>query len=111
MRATRTPLAAYDISINCVAPWMTESNLISPELRANLTKAGVPIQKTESVAAAIAYSCTMHPWNGKTIFVCNDTFTELEGPINDTEPQWLGEGNSRLWRQGQLTRYFSSGGI
>lgn len=87
---------------------MTETNLLQPGLRDRLAIAGVPIQKAESVAAAIAFSATAELWTGKTVFVCNDNFTELEGPLLELLPQWLGEDNARLWNQGQKVPYFNS---
>jgi NAD(P)-dependent dehydrogenase (short-subunit alcohol dehydrogenase family) len=108
MRALRNTAAKFNISINCVAPWVTETNLLQPGLRDRLAVSRVPIQKAESVATAIAYSVTAESWTGKTIFCCDDTFTEVEGPILELLPQWLGEENARLWNNAQETPYFVS---
>ncbi len=101
-------MGTFNISISCVAPWMTETNLLQPGLRERLADAGVQIQKADSVSAAIAWSATAEAWNGKTIFVCGDAFTELEEALYELEPSWLGVKNSQLWRYAQETPYFVS---
>jgi short-subunit dehydrogenase len=71
MRALRPNLPKYNITINPVAPYVTESRLMNKELPAATKEHGIPINKAESAAQAIAYLVSKG-FNGKTIFCAAD---------------------------------------
>ena len=62
MRATKRALAKDNISINCVAPWMTATQLVMPPLHAFLEKNQVPVQPASAVALAMAASAGTENW-------------------------------------------------
>lgn len=107
MRAIRAQAATLGIGVNCVAPWMTETGMTYPALKTALRTAGIPLQRAASVAAAMAYAASAESaWTGKTIYVADDTFTELEEGIAALEPQWLGVDNARMFRYAQTAGYY-----
>jgi len=105
MRATKRSLLKDGISINCVAPWMTSTNLIPPALRKLLLQNNIPVQPPEAVALAMAYSASADNWSGKTIHTSGGKYTELEDPILSAEEQWLGKENSKAFRTAQELDY------
>ena len=44
---------------------------------------------------------TLGRWNGGGILTLGDTFTEIEGPLANFRPLWLGESNWKLIREQQ----------
>jgi hypothetical protein len=109
-----TTFSKNKVRVNCVAPFMTgkfsligitspvtnrnrpESGFITPEMRVQLEKVEMPINKASSVAKAMVYMAVNEDVKGQTIYVADNEFTELEGPIRALRPQWLGEKNSAL---------------
>ncbi len=75
------------------------------ELRTATQKNGIPINKAESVALAMAYLVS-GGLNGKTIFCAADKFREIEDPIIEAMPQWLGEENVKLVQLGEKASLF-----
>src|SRR6201996_3510955 len=90
MRAMRVPSPLFNITINMVAPFMTESALMVPELRQILQEHGTPINEASSVARAAAFLCA-EGWNGKTLMVIGNQFVEVENGLGETRQLWLGE--------------------
>jgi hypothetical protein len=45
-------------------------------------------------------------WNGRNIYTRGNTYTELEEPLADLRPFWLGIENERLLRQQQAATDF-----
>jgi short-subunit dehydrogenase len=107
MRALRLNLPKHNITINTVAPYVTESQLMTKELRAATKEHGIPINKAESVAKAVAYLVS-RGFNGKTIFCAANKFKELEGSLADIAPQWLGEENVKYVKLGEKANLFSN---
>lgn len=108
MRASKRQLSKWNISINSVAPWMTDTPLIFPSLRKVLKEANIPVQPTSAVAVAMAHSACAPDWTGKTVYAAGGRYTELEEPILTLESQWLGIENSKLWRVGQELDYLTA---
>ena len=108
MRAVKRVCATHDITINCVAPWMTDTRLIYPALRKTLAEANIPVQPTKAVALAMAYSVAKEGWTGRTIYVAAGTYTEIEEPILRLEKEWLGAENARMFRMGQELDYMAN---
>ncbi|KAL5346199.1 hypothetical protein ACLOAV_008465 [Pseudogymnoascus australis] len=94
--AHESPFSKNKIRVNCVAPFMTDSGFLTDELRTELERGKVPVNKASIVARAMVYLGVTEDISGQTIYVADDEFTELEGPIRALRTQWLGEKNSRL---------------
>jgi len=73
-----------------------ESGFITDELRGELNKIQLPINKAHSVAKAMVYLAVTEGLYGKTIYIADNEFTEIEDSIRALRPQWLGEKNDRL---------------
>ena len=108
MRATKRALAKHNISINCVAPWMTDTQLIPPPLNAFLTQHDIPVQPASAVALAMAASAATENWTGKTIYAACGTYTELEDAILSAEEKWLGIDNAKMFRVAQELDYLTT---
>ena len=108
MRAMKKELQRQNIAINCVAPWMTDTPLIYPQLREILAANNIPVQPPSAVAIAMAFSATAPEWSGKTVYAAMSQYTELEEPILKLEEQWLGIENSKLFRIGQELDYLTA---
>jgi hypothetical protein len=67
---------------------------MTEELLHQLKKTGTPINTAKSVAKAMFYLATNKECSGKAIYVAKNEYTEIEGPLRTTRPQWLGEANS-----------------
>jgi len=85
-------LKPLNITINLVAPYFTESNLMFPDVRDFCTRKNIPVSDPSSVAKALAYNALKGgDWTGKGVWVAADKWAELEGPIAGLRKQWLGE--------------------
>jgi hypothetical protein len=60
---------------------------------------GIPVNKPYSVALAAALLASRKEWNGKSLTIIGDRYTEVEGPILDLQPQWYGEYNTDMARR------------
>lgn len=105
MRSLRATTEKFNITVNVVAPWMAESNLIQDRIRQVLKENHVEITNASNVGKAMAY-LACRGLNGKTVFVGRNHFTELEDKISELEPQWLGRENSKAWRSTNQSNYF-----
>ncbi|CAH0025084.1 unnamed protein product [Clonostachys rhizophaga] len=105
MRSLRATTEKFNITVNVVAPWMAESNLIQDQIRQVLKENHVEITNAGKVGKAMAY-LACRGLNGKTVFVGRNHFTELEDKISELEPQWLGRENSKAWRATNQSNYF-----
>ncbi|TKX26516.1 short-chain dehydrogenase-like protein 2 [Elsinoe australis] len=120
VRVLRPVLIRHDITINAVAPAATITNQLPGHLAAPIIDAGLPVSTAEHVGWAVYFSATAEQdravepygkdddhapglgrWNGRTILTLGDTWTEVEGPLADLKPKWLGEENSKLTRAQQ----------
>lgn len=64
---------------------------------------GLPINQPEDVAYAIVFLALNKDYHGKSIYVANGVYTELEGSILESRPIWLGEQNTE-WVNLRKTR-------
>ncbi|KAK0636058.1 short chain dehydrogenase reductase [Bombardia bombarda] len=121
MRALRSLVRHDDITINMVAPGPTLTGMMTDSIASTITAAGVPLTTAHQVGLAIVYSAVaMQPvpveaygsetvslsaaptrWNGRTILVMGDQYTEIERPLASLRPQWLGVRNTELTRRQQ----------
>lgn len=117
-----------DITINGVAPAATITGLLNPELAAPIVAQGLPVSSAHFVGLALVYSATAtqerrvavygreseachmwepgQRWNGRVLLTLGATCTELEEPLADLRPFWLGAENLRLTRMQQAATDF-----
>ncbi|TEA19205.1 Short-chain dehydrogenase/reductase ATR7 [Colletotrichum sidae] len=126
MRALRSSLRTDNITVNCVAPAATITNLLPQHLAEPIMAAGLPVSSADFVGLAVVYSAVATQqetvelygrdgselakkpcrWNGRTILTLGDKYTELEGPIASLRPQWFGAENTGLTRLQQAATDF-----
>lgn len=125
VRSLRPILPSSNITINAVAPGATETPLLQGFL-APLTAAHLPISTADFVGLALVYSATaqesyrtdvygkdkesdntrVRRWNGKVIMTLGNRYTELEGPLAELRPVWLGKENDSLIKAQQAETDF-----
>jgi hypothetical protein len=113
MRAMRSTLCNTGITINCVAPAATITNLLPEDLASPIIANNLPVSSAYFVAVAVVYSAvafeehkvqsygkdteewrqTPGRWNGRTILTHGNRYTELEEPLSESRKVWLGEAN------------------
>ena len=65
---------------------------------------GIPVNRASSVALAAAFLATTPACNGKALTIMGNKYTEVEGPILETQPQWYGEYNTDMVRRATPVR-------
>ncbi|KAI0391318.1 short chain dehydrogenase reductase [Xylariaceae sp. FL0594] len=127
IRALRTVTIRDNITINGVAPAPTDTIMLPGKLASAFASHDVPLSTPEHVALALVYSATARQdrkvetygkepredvfkkgerWNGRVIMAFGDRFAELEEPIADLKPFWLGSENDRWLRDQQAATDF-----
>lgn len=126
IRALRSVVTADGITINGVAPAATLTKLLPEHLAKPIVALGLPVSNADFVGLALVYSATAHQerrvevygketendlwieerWNGRVIVTLGDTYTEVEGPISDLRPYWLGQENLQMTRLQQASTDF-----
>lgn len=112
MRALKQELLKLHISISIVAPAITITPILtannrrmvaSPDVYAReMAKAGVPINKPESIALAVCWLFNEGKrGNGAGIFVQADKFVDLERGLARSREQWMGREMLELFRGGR----------
>lgn len=86
-----------NVRVNLVAPWMTETEF-NTEVRE--WWGDMPINTQEEVATAILVASADSSLHGRGIWVANKQLVDVEKPLRDLQPQWLGEENSMLFDEG-----------
>lgn len=130
-----TMLLQEGITINGVAPAATITSLLPPHLAAPIVAMGLPTSEAGFVGRALVFAATARQhrrveaygkegdgdvwwkegeaqeqrWNGRVILTLGSTYTELEEPIADLRPYWLGRENLRLTRAQQAATDFREG--
>jgi NAD(P)-dependent dehydrogenase (short-subunit alcohol dehydrogenase family) len=107
LRCLTPSVHQYNITINAVAPWMTESNLLMDVHRRILAETGVELNDPDNVGKAMAYLAGSGV-NGLSLWCGRNIFAEIEGPMTELRPQWLGEENARLWSKANQQDFFSN---
>lgn len=130
-----TMLSQEGITINGVAPAATVTSLLPPHLAAPIVAMGLPTSEAGFVGRALVHAATAKQnrrveaygkeadadlwakkgneeqrWNGRVILTLGSTYTELEEPIADLRPYWLGRENLRLTRAQQAATDFRGEG-
>jgi len=62
----------------------------------------MPMNKPSDVARYIIQVSADQQAHGKSLFVTGGNAVDIEEGLNRTEPQWLGEKNSRELNEGQV---------
>ena len=102
MRALR-PFTAplYGVRVNVICPWATDTQLLSG-VRDAWVKNDMPMNQPEDVARYIIQVTAEPSTHGKALFVTGGNAVDIEEGLNRTEPEWLGERNSRELNAGQV---------
>ncbi|THW65204.1 putative 3-hydroxyacyl-CoA dehydrogenase [Aureobasidium pullulans] len=103
MRALRKVLiksSPYAIRTNAVCPWMTETRMVKG-IDADWREAGLPRNKAIEVARVIAGVMVANSLNGEALYVEGGRAWGIEEGIDRTQPQWMGEKQSRDFLKGQ----------
>ncbi|KAH8730103.1 hypothetical protein GQ44DRAFT_607385 [Phaeosphaeriaceae sp. PMI808] len=112
MRALKNECAKVNIAISVVAPAITVTPILTtttasmgapPDVyAATMAKAGVPINKPESIALAVCWLFNQgKAGNGAGIFVQADRFADLERGLATSREQWMGKEMLGLFRGGR----------
>ncbi|KAI5243878.1 putative 3-hydroxyacyl-CoA dehydrogenase [Aureobasidium subglaciale] len=103
MRALRKVLiksSPYAIRTNAVCPWMTETRMVTG-IDADWREAGLPRNKAIDVARVIAGAMVADSLNGEALYVEGGRAWGIEEGIEQTQPQWMGEKQSKDFQKGQ----------
>ncbi|CAI6331485.1 unnamed protein product [Periconia digitata] len=109
------------IRINVICPWMTKTAMVKG-IEDGWAKLGLPENTPEDVARSflLCASATRGvdagethpgarlPFAGKILWIAGGEAYEIEDGIQELEPKWLGEENSRVLKMGQ--EFLASGG-
>ncbi|KAH7389524.1 hypothetical protein DE146DRAFT_166472 [Phaeosphaeria sp. MPI-PUGE-AT-0046c] len=112
MRALKQECLKLNIAISVVAPAITVTPILtgnnrrmaaSPDVYASeMAKAGVPINKPESIALAVCWLFNEgKKGNGAGIFIQADRFADLERGLAKSREQWMGKEMLDLFRGGR----------
>ncbi|KAF2179694.1 putative 15-hydroxyprostaglandin dehydrogenase [Zopfia rhizophila CBS 207.26] len=120
MRGLHTTAFPDGIRINVICPWMTKTRLVKG-IEDGWYERGLPANEPEDVARSIVLCATAHgssegkthpgakmPFAGKILWISGGEAYEIEDAIQALEPQWLGDGNSKVLAKGQ--EYLASQG-
>ncbi|KAH6985238.1 putative oxidoreductase,short chain dehydrogenase [Ilyonectria destructans] len=103
LRGLRDHLPPLGITINCLAPGFTDTNILpSEEMVQSLKEAGINVQSADTVALAALYFASQGGVNGKAFAIINGKYFEVEDGLNQAFRGILGgaTSNSERKRQG-----------
>ncbi|KAI4765409.1 putative 3-hydroxyacyl-CoA dehydrogenase [Aureobasidium sp. EXF-3400] len=102
MRALRKVLIKppHHIRTNAICPWMTETRMVTG-IDDDWKAAGLPRNKAIDVAKVIAGVMVAKSLNGEALYVEGGRAWGIEEGIERTQPQWMGEKQSRDFQRGQ----------
>ncbi|KAH0367310.1 NAD(P)-binding protein, partial [Aureobasidium melanogenum] len=90
----------HAIRTNAICPWMTETRMVSG-IEDSWKEAGLPRNKAIDVAKVIAGVMVAESLNGEALYVEGGRAWGIEEGIERTQPQWMGEKQSRDFLKGQ----------
>ncbi|KIV84435.1 hypothetical protein, variant [Exophiala sideris] len=99
MRSLRNDLVKANVTINAVAPWFTATPMV-PKALSDLW-GELPANTPAGIAVALLLPTIRPDVNGKTFFIAGNEIVELEDSLAKSQPQWIGEGLSKLIDEGQ----------
>ncbi|KAF1975708.1 NAD(P)-binding protein [Bimuria novae-zelandiae CBS 107.79] len=113
MRGLHIVAIPENIRINVICPWMTKTRLVKG-IEAGWRELGLPENEPEDVARSIVLCASANrskdgkthpgarmPFAGKILWIAGGESYEIEDAIQELEPKWLGEENSRVLAKGQ----------
>jgi|SRR6478735_4095577 len=106
MRGLRDHLPPLGITINCLAPGFTDTNILpSEETVQSLKDAGINVQSADIVALAALYYASKDGVNGEAFAIINGKYFEMEVGLNQALRGILcgATSNSERKRQGGRT--------
>ncbi|PVI02248.1 putative estradiol 17 beta-dehydrogenase [Periconia macrospinosa] len=120
MRGLHTEVVKEGVRINVICPWMTKTQMVKG-IEDGWAKLKLPENTPEDVARSFLVCAsaerstdgTKHegarsPFAGKILWIGGGEAYEIEDAIQELEPKWLGEENSRVLKIGQ--EFLASGG-
>ncbi|KAK0650755.1 Secoisolariciresinol dehydrogenase [Lasiodiplodia hormozganensis] len=99
LRGLRTQVEARGVTVNMVAPWMTETPMLLQEFYD--VWGDLPRNKPEGPARALLLPVVRPDVNGKSFYVAGNRIVEVEDKTHEAQPIWLGERLSRDVDEGQ----------
>lgn len=90
----------YAIRTNAICPWMTETRMVTG-IDKSWKEADLPRNKPIDVARVIAGVMVAESLNGEALYVEGGRAWGIEEGIERTQPQWMGEKQSRDFQKGQ----------
>ncbi|KAI9651900.1 MAG: hypothetical protein M1831_007522, partial [Alyxoria varia] len=137
IRSLRNTLIKSNITINGIAPALTETNMPPADYIALMRSKDMPVSPAHCVALAALFSATATEsrrvelygaeaveafdkgpeallrtgrWNGRVLFTMGDTYTEVEEDLTDMRVEWFGRTNLlEQRRQQELTEFLQKG--
>ncbi|KEF51188.1 uncharacterized protein A1O9_12802 [Exophiala aquamarina CBS 119918] len=101
MRALRPYVAPlYGLRTNAICPWATDTQLLSGVVN-TWTENKMPLNTPADVARYIIQVTAEPATHGKALFITGGNAVDIEEGLAKTQPQWLGEKNSRDFTLGQ----------
>ncbi|KAL2881803.1 hypothetical protein SGCOL_002960 [Colletotrichum sp. CLE4] len=88
MRAMRTQLPRMNITVNMIAPWMTDTEMVTDHIRSIWKE--LPANTPKDVATASLLPAMRPEVNGKSFFIHGGNISDLEDKLDETQPLWLG---------------------
>ncbi|KAF9894857.1 hypothetical protein FE257_004478 [Aspergillus nanangensis] len=120
MRGLHLQSIPENIRINVICPWMTKTRMVHG-IEQGWFERQIPTNEPSDVGKTILLCATANrgmggethkgaalPFSGKILYVSGGNSYEIEDKIQELEPSWLGEENSRILRVGQ--EYLASAG-
>ncbi|KAL2360209.1 hypothetical protein RJZ56_006913 [Blastomyces dermatitidis] len=112
LRSLKNDVAKYNISLSVVAPAITLTPIIASsgrrttsdpaEWAASMAKVGVPINKAESVALAVAHLINIGMQaNGQGLLLQKDRMVDVERGIARSRAMWMGKEMLDLFKGGR----------
>jgi NAD(P)-dependent dehydrogenase (short-subunit alcohol dehydrogenase family) len=97
MRSIYPNAPKFGVTINMVAPALTETGMMPPGARQQMEQMGFIVNNSDAVGRAVVFLAVgekdesgVEKWNGKTVYVAGDTFKEVEDAYNVSRSEWLG---------------------
>ncbi|KAL3426704.1 hypothetical protein PVAG01_00213 [Phlyctema vagabunda] len=99
MRGLRTQVIKQNVTVNMVAPWMTVTPMLLPELLK--IWGDLPANQPEGVAHALILPILRPELNGKAFFVAGHEIVDFEDKLQEFQHLWMGEQLSLDVNEGQ----------
>lgn len=103
MRSLRLlTVAQFGVRVNVILPWATDTPMIGQAVRI-FRENRIPLNTADDIAYIIQHLSGDVDAHGYSVYCAGGIFVNIEGGLDRTEPQWLGEKHARDLRLGQKT--------